>query len=264
MINKIVMKKILYLILCISFLLTSCEMFEIDNYEPYNASITGTFRDASTGENVGQETVYDNLFGGNISNRTSGFISATELGWDYEKAQYWLVKYDGSYTNTQIFSGTYRLEAKENNFYPVTMDEVTLEKGSNTLDWTVTPYIRVIDPEIIFDTSVNKFKATFKLQYGDASKANSVFKAVLACYPDKFVGIHLNNCNLDPEASMSNGVVVDGTTINTLYIDPHNPNNSTEFKYSRTHYFRIAVCAVGDGHNTSHHYNYSPIIGIDY
>jgi hypothetical protein len=258
------MKKILYLIPCMLLLMTSCEMFKIDNYEPYNASITGVFKDESTGQNVGQETIYNNLFGGNITSRTSGFISAFELGWDYEKAQYWLVKYDGSYNNTQIFAGTYRLEAKENNFYPLIKDNITINKGANTLDWTVTPYVRIIDPNITFDASVNKFKATFKLQYGDAGKANTIYRATLCCYPDQFVGIALNNCKNDPAASASTGIVADGTTVNTLYIDPQNANNAAEFKYSRTHYFRIAVCAVGEGHNTSRHYNYSPTVSITY
>lgn len=244
--------------------ITSCEMFEIDNYDSYNASVSGVFIDATTGENVEQETVYNNLFGGIITNRTSGYISVYELGWDYEAAQYWLIKYDGSYSNTKVFSGSYRLEANENNFYPEKKENITISKGANTINWNVTPYVRIIDPEITFDDSVNKFKATFKLQYGDASKANTIYRASFCCYPDQFVGIALNNCKNDPEATMESGIVADGTTINTLYIDPQNVNNSTEFEYSRTHYFRIAVCAVGDGYNTSRHYNYSPTISIDY
>ena len=245
-------------------LITSCDMFDIDNYDTYNASISGVFKDADTGVNVEQETVYNNLFGGIITNRTSGYISVFELGWDYEAAQYWLIKYDGSYSNTKVFSGTYRLEANENNFYPEKKDNVTISKGANTIDWIVTPYVRIIDPSITFDASVNKFKATFKLQYGDASKANTIYRATLCCYPDEFVGIALNNCKNDPGASLSTGIVVDGTSVNTLYIDPQDANNASEFKYSRTHYFRIAVCAVGEGYNTSRHYNYSSTIGIEY
>lgn len=245
-------------------LMTSCEWFKQDNYEPYNASITGTFKDATTGTNVEQECKYVNIYGGNIGTPTCGYISAFELGWDYEAAQVWLVKYDGSYTNSQIFAGSYRLEAKENNFYPVTLDNVTISKGSNTVDWTVTPYIRIIDPSITFDASVNKFKATFKCQYGDPSKANTIYKAMLCCYPDVFVGAYLNNCSNDPEASGIASIVANGTTVNTLYINPANAVNVNEFKYSRMHYFRIAVCATGTGVNSSYKYNFSPTIGIQY
>lgn len=258
------MKKILFLIPSLMLLMTSCEWFKLDNYAYYDATITGVFKDSGTGTNVEQECKYTNAYGGNVGTVTTGFISAYELGWDFEAAQVWLVKYDGTYTNSQIFAGNYRLEAKENNFYPVILDQVVIGKGSTTVDWTVTPYVRIIDPSITFDASVNKFKATFKCQYGDATKANTIFKAMLCAYPDVFVGAYLNNCSNDTEASKTTTIVANGTTVNTLYIDPAKAVNASEFKYSRKHYFRIAVCAIGTGANTSKIYNFSPTVGIQY
>lgn len=261
------MKKLLFIIPCMIFLVTSCDFFEMDNYDPYNTTITGIFIDAATGENVQQECKYDNRFGGNISTYTTGFITAFEQGWDYEAAQYWLVKYDGTYLNTQIFSGTYRLEANENNFYPVKKEDVVLKKGSNTIDWEVVPYVRIIDPVIVFDEAVQKFKATFKLEYGDATKANTMVKIMLCSYQDAFVGLFCNNSSGNPEANKTTGIVVDGVTENTLYIDPAATTNRDQFKYSpRMHYFRIAACAVGPGnsYNGSLHYNYSPTVSIQY
>jgi hypothetical protein len=260
------MKKLLYLI-SMMLLMTSCSLFEFDNYEDYNASISGTFKDVTTGENVQQECVYSVIFGGVIGSYTTGYISAFQKGWDYEAAQNWLVKSDGTYLNSNIFAGTYRIEAKEDNFYPVIKDDVIISKGSNTVDWTVTPYVRIIDPSITYDASVSKFKATFKCQYGDPTKANTIYKAVFCIYPDVFVGMSLNNCSSDPEGSKTGGLVVaDGTTINTLYINPAFVSNghTAEFKYSRTHYLRIAVCATGTGINSSFHYNFSPIVSIHY
>ena len=258
------MKKILFLIPSLMLLMTSCDWLKLDNYEGYDASITGVFKDAGTGTNVEQECKYTNAYSGNIGVITTGYISAYELGWDYEAAQTWLIKYDGTYTNSQIFAGTYRLEAKENNFYPLIQDNIIINKGTNTLDWTVTPYARIIDPVIAFDATVNKFKATFKCQYGDPAKANTIFKAMLCAYPDVFVGAYLNNCSNDPEASATTAIVADGTTVNTLYINPANAANVNEFKYSRKHYFRIAVCATGTGANSSKMYNFSPTVGIQY
>lgn len=258
------MKKIFILFTCVTFLMTSCNLLEIDNYDSYNASISGVFKDATTGANVQQECKYVNLFGGNIGTPTTGFINAIESGWDYEAAQNWLVKYDGSYSNTQIFAGNYRLEAKQNNFYPLIKENVTLNKGANTVDWTVTPYLRIIDPIIVYDSSAKKFKATFKVQFGDLTKANAIYKAVFCAYPDSFVGIYLNNCSADPEAFKTTGIVADGTTINTLYINPATVSNNAEFKYSRKHYLRIAVCATGNGYNSSYFYNYSPAVNISY
>jgi hypothetical protein len=239
-------------------------LLEIDNYDSYNASISGVFKDATTGANVQQECKYVNQYGGNIGTPTTGYITATESGWDYLAAQNWLVKYDGSYLNSQIFAGTYKLEAKQNNFYPIVKESVILNKGSNTVDWTVTPYVRIIDPTIVYDSSAKKFKATFKVQFGDLTKANKIYKAVFCAYPDTFVGIYLNNCSADPEAFTTTGIVADGTTVNTLYINPATASNNSEFKYSRKHYLRIAVCATGNGYNSSFFYNYSPAVSISY
>jgi hypothetical protein len=257
------MKKLLYLI-PMMVLMASCSLFEFDNYEDYNASISGAFNDITTGNTVQQECVYSVIFGGVIGSYTTGYISAFEKGWDYEAAQNWLVKSDGTYLNSNIFAGTYRIEAKENNFYPVIKDDVIISKGSNTVDWTVTPYVRIIDPVITYDATLSKFKATFKCQYGDATKANKIYKAVFCIYPDVFVGMSLNNCSSDPEGSATTTVVADGTTVNTLYINPAYVSNghTAEFKYSRTHYLRIAVCATGTGYNSSYHYNFSPIVSI--
>lgn len=258
------MKRILFLIPFLMFLMTSCDWFRLDNYDSYDAAITGVFKDITTGNNVEQECKYVNVYGGNIGTPTTGYISAFELGWDYEAAQIWLVKYDGSYTNNCIFAGSYRLEAKENNFYPVIQNDININKGSNTVDWTVTPYIRIIDPSITYDAALSKFKATFKCQYGDPAKANTIYKAMLCCYPDVFVGAFLNNCSNDPEASATSTIVADGTTVNTLYINPANAVNVNEFKYKpRTHYLRIAVCATGTGVNSSYHYNFSPYVRIE-
>jgi hypothetical protein len=261
------MKKFIYLIPMMLFM-TSCGLFEFDNYEDYNAAIKGAFTDEATGDNVQQECLYTFFFGGMISTYTTGYVAAYELGWDIEAAQYWLIKYDGSYVNNCIFAGTYRLEAKQNNFYPVTQDEITIKKGSNTVNWTVTPYVRVIDPVITYDAALHKFKATFKCQYGDNTQANTISKALFCVYTDTYVGASLRNCTTDPEASLTGAAVIaDGTTVNTMYIDPALTLAGTvaEFKYSpRTHYFRIAVCATGTGINTSSRYNFSPIVPIEY
>jgi hypothetical protein len=262
------MKKLIYLI-PMMLLMTSCGLFQFDNYETYDASIKGAFIDETTGVNVQQECVYTVSFGGTISSYTTGYISAYELGWDYEAAQNWLVKSDGSYLNTKIFAGKYRLEAQQNNFYPIVKSDVVLKEGSNTVDWTVVPYVRIIDPVITYDATVSKFKAAFKCQYGDATKADSIYKAVFCIYPDVFVGMSCNNSD-DPGASKKAvDIVCDGTTVNTLYIDPAyvSTKHNSEFKYSRTHYLRIAVCSIGTkgkNFNSSYHYNFSPIVPIEY
>ena len=254
------MKKIFYLLSLVT-LVTSCSLFEMDNYAGPDATITGNIIDAKTKENVPTECKFGNFFGGAYTGApTEGYFSVYELGWDYEAAQYWHIKYDGSYTNALVWAGKYRMEAKENNFYPETKDNIEIKKGTNTLDWEVTPYARVIDPKVEYVNG--KFVATFKCEFGDASKANKIKNAKLFCYPDAFVGVYCNYCGSDPGATL-NEVVCDGTTVNTLTIDPTLTANISEFKYTgKYHYFRIGICAEGNGYNSKNHYNYSPTVKI--
>lgn len=264
-INQItVMKKILVL-LSVILCATSCVFFEQDNYEGPNATVNGRFIDSKTKENVPMECKFGNFFGGAyFGSPTVGYISVFELGWDYEQAQYWHIRYDGSYTNTMVFSGKYRLECNADNFYPVTKDNVEFKKGDNTLDWEVTPYARVIDPKVEFVGG--KFVATFKCEVGDPTKANTILDAKLLCYQDNFVGIYCNNCGSDPGAS-SNSIVADGKTVNTLTIDPSLDANKPAFPYvgkGKSYYFRIAVLAGGNGANPTKAYNYSPSFKIQY
>ncbi len=256
------MKKLLY-ILAALLMASSCAFFEMDNYEGPDATVTGRIIDAKTGENVPVECKYGNFFGGAyMGSPTEGYFSVIEKGWDAEAAQYWHIKYDGTYTNTMVYSGEYDISATANNFYPVEKKGLKFEKGDNTLDWEVTPYARIIDPKV--ELVGGKFVATFKCELGDASKANTIYDAKLLCYPDAFVGIYCNNCGMDPGAT-SKAIVADGKTVNTLTIDPANTLNYNQFKYkNREHFFRIAVCAEGPGHNTGRHYNYCPTIKIKY
>ena len=256
------MKRLFY-ILAALILASSCTFFDMDNYEGPDASISGNIIDAKTGENVPTECKFGNFFGGAyFGSPTEGFFSVYEKGWDYENAEYWHIKYDGSYRNTMVYSGEYKIAANANNFYPVEKDGVKIEKGENKLDWEVVPYARVIDPKV--EVVNGKFVATFKCEFGDATKANTIVDAKLLCYRDAFVGIYCNYCGMDPGAT-STEIVADGKTVHTLTIDPTLPVNSTEFKYKDvTHFLRIAVCAEGEGHNTGRHYNYSPTIKIQY
>ena len=254
------MKKILY-ILSLLAAASSCSLFEMDNYDKPDAAVSGTIYDAKTKEPLAVECKFGNMFGGvYIGAPTEGYFSVFQQGWDYEAAQYWHIKNDGTYRNALVFSGTYRITATADNFYPVSKENVEFKKGENVLDWEVTPYVRIIDPKIAYNGS--KFIATFKCEFGDPSKANTIVDGRLLCYPDTFVGMYCNYCSQDPNA-ISTSIVCDGVTTNTLSIDPSLEVNHAEFKYmNKNHYLRIAVCAEGNGANTGRHYNYSQTVKI--
>ena len=263
-------------------MVNSCVFFKMDNYEGPNASISGRIIDSKTGDNVPTECKYGNFFGGAYMGApTTGYFSVYEK--DYSEVyniplegtgtQYWHIKYDGTYTNTKVFSGNYRIAALSDNFYPVTKDDVRINPGENVLDWTVTPYCRIVNPKI--ELQGGKFVATFSVELGDPTKANTIYDARLLCYPDCYVGMYCNYCKSDQGANMLdvkgtgavvNEVKADGGTY-TLTIDPTLTANINEFKYAgkgKEHFFRIAVCATGNGANGSRFYNYSPTVKIVY
>ena len=71
------MKKI-FVLLSLLVLATSCDWFEFDNQESWNAQVEGKFLDSKTGELM--QFAFPN----------SSKISIYEEGWDAEKAQTWI------------------------------------------------------------------------------------------------------------------------------------------------------------------------------
>ncbi len=241
--------------LCIS-LAASCDWFRLDNQEGYNASVHGTIKDSKTGEAVLSE-----IYGSSSvwwSSITTGYMKIVELNWDAESQQTWNVKNNGTYRNNLVFAGDYRMETYDANYYPVTT-EFSLKKGDNTVDFTVTPYARVLDHKISYDASTKKIEATVTVEASDPSKTPVFSEIRLCCYTDSFVGSGLNNCKYDSGAVARNVTPgTDGRATVTLSIDTQNSANVSEFKYEREHYVRLAVCAAGQGVNTSSRYNFSP------
>lgn len=133
----------LYILSCLMvFMLSSCGYFEYDNYEEPNSGIEGTVVDKKTNELYCSETA------------NSYKIEYYELSWEEAghantQARFFWGKADGTFTNTKIFAGEYRITLKEGAFYAPDPEIVTLEKGEMTkLDYAVTPYARVNIDEI--------------------------------------------------------------------------------------------------------------------
>ena len=76
-------------------------------------------------------------------------MSWEEAGHANTQARFFWGKADGTFTNTKIFAGEYRITLKEGAFYAPDPEIVTLEKGEMTkLNYAVTPYARVNIDEI--------------------------------------------------------------------------------------------------------------------
>ena len=246
------MKKIA-IFLPVLLLAVSCDWFKLDNQEGWDASIEGKIVDSVTGQPVQSEQ-------GNP-------LSVYQLGWDNKVAQNWAIKNDGTFKNTLVFSGDYEMNSLKANFYaePVSF---SLKKGQNVQDFKVTPFLRISDVNISYDSGSKKINATFTVEPGfPADKVNNIGYVYLCVYPDRFVKQANNFCKSDPGSFKTNLEAKKQTV--TLSVDTTLDKNAQEFQYNRPHYIRIA--AIG-GHYTGGkldntfnqgYYNYSPVYRLE-
>lgn len=238
------MKKI-FVLLSLLVLATSCDWFEFDNQEGWNAQVEGRILDSKTGQPM--QFAFPN----------TSTISIYQEGWDAEKAQTWYVKCNGTYRNKLTWAGDYRMQTVKQNFYPATQS-FTLKKGANTVDFTVTPYARIIDPQISFDGK--NIIAKFKVEVEDASKTPNVDVALFG-FTDRWVSDGNNNFDFDKvqtKGKQKKIKTADGQTVIELSIDTTKDSKS-QFTYKREHFLRIGAVATGSNDNTGKCYNFSPV-----
>ena len=226
------MKKIISILSCALALtlVSSCNWFDLDNQEGWDASVEGQILDAGTNQPI--------QFA-----QGSSAITVVEKGWKAEANQSWLVKSNGSYKNTLVFAGQYVMNTVSNNFTaePQTFE---LKKGENKVDFKVTPYVRI--ENVAWAMEGKKIKVTCKVS-SPVAAVNNIGEVRLCISNDRFVGMSNNGAQSDPNAVVTD-VTPEGTNV-TLYIDPDYTNekgqkpNAQEFQYDLPHYVRVA--AVG-------------------
>lgn len=234
------MKKTALFIACAALAFTSCK---VDNYDAPDAQVFGTILDSKTGEPVCN----------NINQGSS--IHVIEHGYENPSNQYWLIKNTGEYRNNFVFSNTYTVSFENGNFFPVEAKDYEIKKGENHIDFTVTPYLRIVDPKIV--KSGNTVTATFHLEAGDPSRVNTVSEIQLFAYTDMHVSntIHYNLSGGTDQAGL--GEEVDPSKTYTLTIDVS--GNKSSFKYTdKNYYFRIGAHASGEGFGEIR-WNFSPL-----
>jgi hypothetical protein len=222
-------KWFLYIITLIVF--SSCEK---DNYDGPTAGLSGRFIDAQTGELVPQDIIRGTQ------------IEIVEHGYGEGEKQYLTVKNDGTYDNSLLFENMYTIQPVRGNFIPVEPQDFRITKGS-TLDFTVTPYLRVRDANIALNGT--KVVATFKL---DQNVTTNVKKIGLYAHSDSRVGEPMRLVAAEQDI---NGAI-DPDQVYTLEIDL--PANSSQLKPGNNYYFRAG--AVID--NSEAKFNYSPTVRI--
>lgn len=261
----------------------SCSMFQLDNYEGPNAEVTGNLIDMVTGEKMSLEAAMSQTFSwttwsmvtsvdyGAIVVYEQGYVPPTWEGAaeDYpgkDSGQTWLVRFDGQFTNTRVFAGTYKFSTQKMLpcYDPESgKDTFVLEKGKNKMNIGVLPFCRVKDPKISYDATTKKMIATFYVELGDPARANKISNVAFCGNTQLFVGA--NNMNLTKDHKPAKAQNVNPGELITLEIDTTAPENANLFKYStQDRYFRIAAMAEGNGYNSekNKYYNFSPIFKV--
>jgi hypothetical protein len=225
------MKSIKYFLIIAALAFASCEK---DNYDGPTAGLAGRFIDAETGELVQQDIIRGTQ------------IEIIEHGYDPVSPQYLLVKVDGTYENGLLFENTYTVQPKRGNFVDIAPQDLVI-KGKTTLDFTVTPYIRILQPTIT--KNGNKIVATFKLEQ---NVVNNVRKIGLYAHKDIQVGEPMRQLAVEQTLN----AVSNPATTYQLEIDL--PANNTILKPGTNYYFRIgALIDVGEAK-----LNYAPAVKI--
>lgn len=138
------MKKTFYYIILGMALTTGSACSKLDNYTAPDQTLMGRIIDAGTGENVPGEVSGENGTGTRIELR--------ELSWDANATPLYLAtKQDGTYSNTKVFAGTYKISADgafvplvQTGTNPVDKSKTLDVKGGVTVvDFTVEPFLRV-------------------------------------------------------------------------------------------------------------------------
>jgi len=129
------MKKISFIVLGMVLLgLSSC--YKKDNYDAPNAGVHGNVIDSYTGkpllasQNDWQIRIWERSWtGGTVNNQTIP------------------IKQDGSYNNSKLFAGVYDMLPYGGPFWPIidTTRGVIFTKNGATNDFTVTPYLQIVD-----------------------------------------------------------------------------------------------------------------------
>jgi hypothetical protein len=236
------MRKSVYIVivLFIAIFNSSCEK---DNYPGPNAELEGTFIDKATNQPVAQDiingTTIEIIEHGWVTGQTNITQSLVPMG-------------NGSYKNSQIFSGKYLVRAVRGNFQetPV-IDTFEIRKGSNKLDFLVTPYIRVKESAIV--KSGNNVIATFKLEQ---TSTQNVARIGLFVHPNPNVGQPMKLAFVERDL---NRVASPGETF-TITMNLDNFKGWTQLREGEQYYFRIGAVSSA----TSAKYNYAPPVRLTY
>lgn len=241
------MKKTLKLVIisfCSLFILASCER---DNMDGPDAAFYGSIKDAKDGSLIEQDIVQGTV------------LEAYEMAYEKPTAQNWVIKNNGEFRNDMVFANTYDIYLRNGNFYPIEDKGVKINPGNNQRDYTVTPYIRIVNCKIEHKISDKKIVATFSLEGGKGTEVVNHIR--LYAFSDMYVGEPIKFDVKGSNFKKDINAVITPATIYTLEIDYATTDNAKFFKTGRNYYFRVGAKAALSGLGTIRH-NYAPCVKI--
>jgi hypothetical protein len=204
-----------YIILGIALISAGACSKKIDNYAAPDQTLYGRIIDAGTGKNVLGEVSGEN--------GTGTRIQLLELSWsDNPTPLYLATKQDGTYNNTKIFAGHYKISADgafvplvQTGANPVDKSQIVdLQGGSTEVNFTVEPFLRV---EWVGDPVVNAngtVTVKFIVTRGTADPNYQLPVTDINLYVNDYPFVGSNANSFDPR--YSNRVTYSGTNGNNL------------------------------------------------
>jgi len=217
----------------------------MDNYEGPNASIAGKIVDLEG------NMIQTEQGGGNLK------IKMEELSWPGGDTTiaiipfYLNVKQDGSFNNSKVFAGEYKITPIEGAFYPYNVggDTVNISGYSNELEFTVIPYLKIEWVTAPYLTTDNFIEAEIKFtRNADAVLPKpDLFRAQFFISTNKYCGNNNNDGQMSPPLlTVTNAQ--EGTTIKF--------RTARAVKYTGTTYFVRVGVNCNDAYKK---YNYTDI-----
>lgn len=157
------MKRIaLYTLVCSAFMLGSCSLFELDNYDEPSETIQGEVVDVATGERVLTDQGSEGIR-----------VRLTELSWGENVTHNpdFYCMLDGTFQNTKIFKGTYNVRI-DGPFIPILREneqgvpladetqEVEI-KGTTKVKFEVHPFLKV---ELVGEPTISNGRITAQVR----------------------------------------------------------------------------------------------------
>jgi hypothetical protein len=254
-------KNIIYSITMLALVLSIASCVKKDNYNGPDQTLTGTVIDNSTGQPLQTEQGVSGMQ-----------IRAYEMSWNNGVGvvpENFVVHYDGTFTNTKVFAGTYKLYPTDGAFVPLVYTNTVgtpVDVGSQTLDvkggttnvtFKVDPFLKV---EWVGDPVVNADKTVtvqFKLSRGtaDATRQFNVTDAFLYVGTTTFVG------NNSYDNLTSTQVNYAGTAGNALFGQTITLTTKAPLGADRQYYLRIGA-RTADNVNKRYNYNAPKLVNI--